>query len=269
MRRAQAIGINMRHLFRLSIAAAGFAFAAISPLSAATLITNDRGEWLSGVSGLLTLNLDTFASGATGGSFAVGNTVQPGNMAFYSNMNGYFNNNFQITGSTGSGNFLGHTLASAAQTWNNWGTGAILLSDTKTSTNSISLRVTFRSGGVATPVNAFGFALGLGGNSGASGTITVTPQGLGPQTVTTFNQASGLKFFGVTSDTQTFGFADITVPDVSRYIILDTIEQGVYTAPPPPAPPPSEVPDAATLLCVGTGLAGLGMLRRGRAMGLI
>jgi len=249
----------MRHLLRLPLAAAGFAFAAMSPLSAATLITNDRSEWLTGVSGLITLNLDTFATGATGGTFTSGNAVQPGNTAFYSNMNGYFNNNFQVVGFSNATYFLAQTLANVAQTWNNWGTGAILMSQTKDTTNTVSLRVTFRSGGVATPVNAFGFALGMGGNSGASGTITVTPQGMAAQTVTTFNQSSGLKFFGVTSDTQTFGYADITITEPTRWIVLDNIEQGVFTA-----PPPADVPDAATLLCVGTGLACLGVLRRRR-----
>jgi hypothetical protein len=108
-------------------------------------------------------------------------------------------------------------------------------------------------------VNAFGFALGMGGNGGASGTITVTPQGMAAQTVTTFNQASGLKFFGVTSDTQTFSYADITITEPTRWIVLDNIEQGVFTA-----PPPTDVPDVATLVCVGTGLACLGVLRRRR-----
>jgi hypothetical protein len=127
------------------------------------------------------------------------------------------------------------------------------------------MRVTFRTGGLATPVNAFGFALGLGGEGGAAGTITVTPQGLGPQTVTTFDQSTGLRFFGVSSDTQTFGFADITITTPNRYIVLDSLEQGVYTAPvgpPPPPPDPTETPDPATLLCVGTGLAYLGYMRR-------
>jgi hypothetical protein len=263
MRRAQAIGINMRHLLRLSLAAAGLAVTATSPLSAATLITNDRGEWLTGVSGIITLNLDTFSSGASGG-FTVGNTVQPGNMAFYNNMNGYFNNNFQVVGMQNSNYYLGQTLANATQTWNNWGSGAILLSDTKTSTNTVSMRVTFRTGGVATPVNAFGFALGLGGDGGGAGTITVTPQGLAAQSVSTLSIGSGLRFFGVTSDTQTFGFADITITTPNRYIVLDTLEQGVFTNSTPP-PAATETPDAATLLCVGTGLACLGFLRRNRA----
>ena len=102
----------MRHLFRLHLAAAAFAVAALSPLSAATLITNDRGEWLTDVSNLVSLNFNTFGSGATGGAFTVGNTVQPGNMAFYNNMNGYFNNSFQVVGFQNSNYFLGQTLAS-------------------------------------------------------------------------------------------------------------------------------------------------------------
>jgi hypothetical protein len=254
----------MRHLLRLQLAAAAFAVAALSPLSAATLITNDRGEWVTDVSSLVNLNFSTFGSGNSGG-FTVGNTVQPGNMAFYNNMNGYFNNSFQVVGFQNSNNFLLQTLASASQPWNNWGSGAVLFSDTKNASNTVSMRVTFRTGGLATPVNAFGFALGLGGEGGAAGTITVTPQGLGPQTVTTFDQSTGLRFFGVSSDTQTFGFADITITTPNRYIVLDSLEQGVYTAPvgpPPPPPDPTETPDPATLLCVGTGLAYLGYMRR-------
>jgi hypothetical protein len=254
----------MRHLLRIHLAAAAFAVAALSPLNAATLITNDRGEWLTDVTSLVSLNFDTFSSGASGG-FTVGNTVQPGNLAFYNNMNGYFNSNFQIVGQQNSNNFLLQTLATPAQTWYNWGSGAILISDTKNASNTVSMRVTFRSGGVATPVSAFGFGLGLGGNGGTSGTITVTPEGLGPQTVTTFNQSSGLRFFGVSSDTQTFGYADITITTPDRFIVLDSIDQGVFNTPvppPPPPPDPTETPDAATLLCVGTGLAYLGYLRR-------
>jgi hypothetical protein len=257
----------MRHLLRIHLAAAAFAVVALSPLNAATLITNDRGEWLTDVTGLLSLNFDTFSSGASGG-FTAGNTVMPGNTAFYNNMNGYFNSNFQVVGQQNMNYYLAQTLASVAVPWNNWASGALLISETKTASNAISMRVTFRSGGVATPVNAFGFALGLGGNSGAAGTITVTPQGLGPQTVTTLNQASGLRFFGVRSDTQTFGYADITITDPNRYIVLDSLEQGVYSGstPPPPPPDPTETPDAATLLCVGSGLAYLGYLRRSRAV---
>lgn len=252
----------MRHLLQLHLAAAAFAVASLSPLNAATLITNDRGEWLTDLTGLVSLNFNTFSSGATGGAFSVGNTVQPGNMAFYNNMNGYFNSSFQVVGQQNTNSFLLHTLATVAQTWNNWGSGAILLSDTKNASNTVSMRVTFRTAGVATPVNAFGFALGLGGEGGPAGNITVTPQGLAAQTVTTFNQASGLRFFGVASDTQTFGYADITISTPNRFIVLDSLEQGVFSAPPPPAPDPTETPDAATLLCVGSGLAYLGYLRR-------
>jgi hypothetical protein len=37
-----------------------------------------------------------------------------------------------------------------------------------------------------------------------------------------------------------------------------------YTAPPPPPPPPSPTPEPATLALLGSGLAGLGVLRRRR-----
>ena len=85
------------------------------------------------------------------------------------------------------------------------------------------------------------------------------------------NQASGLAFFGVSSDTQTFSYFDITISDPSgRYIVLDNLSSGTSTItpapPPPPPPPPTETPDAATLITVGTGLAYLGYLRRNRQL---
>jgi len=252
------------------LAAAAFAVFAVTPLTAGTLTYSDRPSWLTDSTSIITLDFSKFGSGNSGG-FTVGNNLVAGNQVFYNNLNGHFNNDFQVIGSNGTGNVLRQAFASSSQGFWNWGTQAIVFSDTSTATNSISMRINFRSGGLPTPVSAFGVSLGLGGGTGASGNITVTPQGLGAQTVTTLNQASGLTFFGVSSDTQTFSYFDITITDpASRYIVLDNLSSGtstITTAPPPP-PPPTETPDPATLLCVGSGLAYLGYIRRNRQLNL-
>ncbi len=254
----------MSLILRLRLAAAAFAVFAVTPLTAGTLTYSDRPSWLADSTSIIDLDFSKFGAGNSGG-FTVGNNLIAGNQVFYNNLNGYYNNDFQVTGSNGSAFVLRQAYANGSQTFWNWNTQAIVFSDTSSGTNSISMRVNFRSGGTPTSVSAFGLSLGLGGNGGGSGNITVTPQGLGAQTITTFNQASGLTFFGVSSDTQAFSYFDITIIDpASRYIVLDNLSSGtstITTAPPPP-PPPTETPDAATLLCVGTGLAYLGYLRR-------
>ncbi len=258
----------MSHTLRLRLAAAAFAVFAVTPLTAGTLTYTDRTTWLADSTSVITLDFSTYGPGNSG-AFTVGSNLVAGSQVFYNNLNGYYNSDFQITGSNGTGPVLRQAFANSSQSYWNWATNAIVFSDTSSATNSISMRVNFRTGGNPTSVSAFGLSLGLGGNGGGSGNITVTPQGLGAQTVTTFNQASGLKFFGVSSDTQTFSYFDITITDpASRYIVLDNLSSGtstITTAPPPP-PPPTETPDAATLLCVGTGLAYLGYLRRNRQL---
>ena len=259
----------MSSILRLRLAAAAFAVFAVTPLTAGTLTYSDRPSWLADSTSIIDLDFSKFGAGNSGG-FTVGNNLLAGNQVFYNNLSGYYNNDFQVTGSNGSAFVLRQAFAAAngSQSYWNWGpsgvANAIVFSDTSSGANSISMRVNFRTGGNPTSVSAFGLSLGLGGNGGGSGNITLTPQGLGAQTVTTFNQASGLKFFGVSSDTQTFSYFDITIIDpASRYIVLDNLSSGtstITTAPPPP--PPTETPDAATLLCVGTGLAYLGYLRR-------
>ncbi len=254
----------MSHFLRLRLAAAAFAVFAVNPLIAGTLTYTDRPSWLADSTSIITLDFATYGAGNSGG-FTSGNSVTSGSQVFYNNANGYFNNNFQITGTNGTSNVLRQVLANGSQSFWNWNTGAILFSDSSTGSNVISMRINFRSGGLPTPVSAFGVGLGLGGGTGSSGNITVTPQGLGAQTVTTFNQAAGLTFFGVSSDTQTFSFFDITITDpASRYIILDNLSSGTSTITTAPPPPPAETPDAATMLTVGTGLAYLGYLRRNR-----
>jgi len=256
----------MSPILRLRLAAAAFAVFAVTPLTAGTLTYSDRPSWLADSTAIIDLDFSKFAPGNSLGS-TVGNNLVAGNQLFYNNLNGYFNNDFQVIGYSNASFALRQAFASGSQSFWNWGTQAIVFSNTTDATTSVSMRINFRSGGIPTPVSAFGVSLGLGGGTGASGNITVTPPGLGAQTVTTFNQASGLKFFGVSSDTQTFSYFDITITDPSgRYIVLDNLSSGtstITTAPPPP-PPASEIPDPATLLCVGSGLAYLGYLRRSR-----
>ncbi len=261
----------MSPILRLRLAAAAFAVFAVTPLTAGTLTYSDRPSWLADSTSVITLDFSKFGSGNSGG-FTVGNNLVAGNQVFYNNLNGYFNNDFQVIGNNNASFVLRQAFANGSQSYWNWGTQAIVFSDSTTASNNISMRINFRSGGLPTPVSAFGVSLGLGGGSGpgASGNITVTPQGLGAQTVTTFNQASGLAFFGVSSDTQTFSYFDLTITDPSgRYIVVDNLSSGtstLTTAPPPP--PPTETPDAATLLCVGSGLAYLGYLRRNSQLNL-
>lgn len=258
----------MSLILRLHLAAAALAVFAVTPLTAGTLTYTDRPSWLADSTSIITLDFSKYGPGNTGGG-ASGTTLVAGNQAFYNNLNGYFNNDFQVIGSNGTNNVLRQVFANGSQGYWNWNSQSIVFSDTSSGSNSISMRINFRSGGLPSPVSAFGLELGLGGGTGNSGNITVTPQGLGAQTVTTLNQAGGLKFFGVSSDTQTFSYFDITITDpANRYILLDNLSSGtstITTAPPPP-PPPTETPDAATLLTVGTGLAYLGYLRRNREL---
>ena len=260
----------MSHILRLRLAAAVCAVFAVTPLTAGTLTYTDRPSWLADSTSIINLDFSTYRAGNSGG-FTVGNAVTSGSQVFYNNANGYFNNDFQVIGSNGTANVLRQVNANGSQSFWNWNSGAILFTDTSSVSNSVSMRINFLSGGLPTPVSAFGLSLALGGGTGNSGNITVTPQGLGAQTVTTLNQASGLAFFGVSSDTQTFSYFDITISDPSgRYIVLDNLSSGTSTIttapPPPPPPPPTETPDAATLITVGTGLAYLGYLRRNRQL---
>lgn len=264
----------MSHILRLHLAAAALAVFAVTPLTAGTLTFTDRPSWLADSTSIITLDFAKVAAGYTSGSsggLVVNSAIAIGSQAFYNNLNGYTNPDFQVIGSNGTNNVLRQVFANSSQGYWNWNSQAIVFSDISSGSNNISMRINFRSGGLPTPVSAFGLELGLGGGTGNSGNITVTPQGLGAQTVTTFNQAGGLKFFGVSSDTQTFSYFDITITDpAARYILLDNLSSGtstITTAPPPP-PPPTETPDAATLLTVGTGLAYLGYLRRNRELDL-
>ncbi|MCX6608947.1 MAG: hypothetical protein NTV52_35885 [Acidobacteria bacterium] len=264
----------MRHILRLRSAAAVFAVFAVTPLTAGTLTYSTNSSWVADTTSVLTLNFANVAAGYTTGpsssGLVVNSAIAIGSVAYYNNLNGYVTSDFQIIGSIGASNILGQANANASQSYWNWGTQAIVFSPTSTGPNSISMRVNFRSGGVPTNVSAFAVNLGLGGGTGSSGTIAVTPQGMSAQTVTTLNQP-GLTFFGVSSDTQTFSYFDITITDPSpsgRYIVLDNLSRGTstITSAPPPPPPPTETPDAATLLTVGTGLAYLGYLRRNRQL---
>jgi len=260
----------MSHILRLRLASAAFAVFAVTPLTAGTLTYTDRPTWLSDSTAIVNLDFSTYRAGNTGpgAPFTVGSNVTSGSQVFYNNATGYVTSDFQVIGNSNASFALRQAFASGSQSFWNWGTDAIVFSNTTDSTTSVSMRINFRSGNAPTPVSAFGLSLGLGGGTGASGNITITPQGLGAQTVTTFNQASGLKFFGVSSDTQTFSYFDITITDPSgRYIVLDNLSSGSSTiTTPPPPPPPSEIPDPATLLCVGSGLAYLGYLRRNRQL---
>jgi hypothetical protein len=237
----------MTSLLRLRLAAAALAVFAASPLTAGTVTYEDRPTWLAAITSLI--NYD----------FGTGGTQQG-----YYTSNGFIpNSNLQIIGAIGSG-FEFYTINGTGSPFYNWNSGRIGFSAAQTAVNSATITINFMGG----PVNSFGINLGLGGSGGGAGNVTVTPQGMAAQTVTTFNQATGLKFFGVTSDTQTFNSVTLTITDVNRYIVIDDISTGSFSGSGGGGGGggSQETPEAATLICVGTGLAYLGYRRRNQGL---
>jgi YD repeat-containing protein len=210
------------------------------PAPAGVITFTDRLAWLAQITSLSNFDSGTQAAG-TATNFGLGGL-------FYGNLqvDGY-----NIINSTGAvGNNITRVNPSASQSYYNWnGAGTILRTDDNTSSTTTFARLTF-----ATPVSAFGFNYGVGGCAtffagclpGPAGNFTISIGGLTPINVSTV-ASNTLSFFGVASDTQTFTVADIYISDVNRYVVLDDIAQGSYSA----AAPASEVAEPGTLLQIG------------------
>lgn len=226
------------------------ALAAGVPAAAATLTYSDRGTWASQVTGMT-----NFDSG----------TQTAGTVTTFNNAAGLAIADLQIVGynvTTGTSYDLARVNANASQTWYQWGSGAILRTGDKTASNTVYARINF-----PTAVSAFGFNFGAGGSGGAPGSVTIQADGMSAVTVNTLQQPT-FAFWGVTSDTRTFSFANVFINDTNRYLILDDIAKGSFAGePPPPPPPPTEVMEPGTLmqLLMGTGL--LAFSRRKRTSG--
>ena len=221
-----------------------FALAAASQVSALTLTFSDRGTWTSLVTSLT--NFD-------GGALAVGTSTTVAN-------GGLFSTNLQINGygiDITSPLSLIRANAGPASTYYNWGTGTIIRTQDKPAGNTVFARISFTS-----PVSAFGFNYGAGGcqtffngcTPGAAASVTIAPGGLAPINITTV-ASSPLHFWGVVSDSQTFTFADIVINDTNRYIVLDDIAQGSFSA-------PAETAEPGTLLQLAMGAILLALARR-------
>ncbi len=238
---------------RTLLTAGLLALAAASQSSAGTLTYTDRGAWTSQVTSLI--NFDSCGvppnPSCPNGSFGLGGV-------YFTNMqvNGYS----VLTANQNTMIEIFRTTASAPYfEWGAGGTGAgtILYTNPKvtapsTNPNTIYARISFTS-----PVSAFGFNFGAGGGSGAPGSVTIAPNGLAPINVTT-TQGPAFTFWGVTSNTQTFTFADIYINDANRFLVLDDIAQGSFSA----APPPVETAEPGTLLQLAMGAVLLAIARR-------
>ncbi|MBI2689527.1 MAG: hypothetical protein HYX27_24735 [Acidobacteria bacterium] len=220
------------------------AMAAACPLAASTLTFSDRPTWLSQVTNLTNLS---------------GGPEAAGGLTSYNNSAGLISTDLQIVGyniTTGTVFDLQTVTANASQTWYQWGSGSIIRTGVKENNNTIFARITFTN-----PVSAFGFNVGAGGNSGAPASVTISPAGLSPVTIST-NQQPSFAFFGVTSNTQTFTFADIFINDTGRYLILDDVSTGTLNSGTPP--PVTETAEPGTLLQVAMGAALVATARRRR-----
>lgn len=235
----------MQTFFRNVFAALALAACAMSPLSAGTITYDDYALWSDSVTDLYSQN---FTSGQN---------------RSYGTSTGLLYPELQIVGSLGGTAYsLDKILPTSTTQFYDWNSGTIVRSGDKTASNNLSIRVNFRAAGVPTTVNAFGLDLGIGGFNGVTGALTVTPEGMSPIAMTTENKPA-LAFFGITSDTGTFSYVDISLNELNRYIVLDNVGYGAYQA---ASTPGSEVPDAAALLYVATGLGCILFARHRRAI---
>lgn len=146
-------------------------------------------------------------------------------------------------------------IATAGSPYYDFGTGNALMQDMTQLNNASPLpyiHVVF-----TTPVTAFGANLFTNNNKGMSFGVTV----LGTQYTVATNASAPPTFWGITSDTP-ISSADFTVegttPSGGTWAFLDNFTYGTAQAQAPPPPP--DVPEAATMLLIGSGLLGLALL---------
>lgn len=225
-------------------------------LSAATVTYTNRSAWLSNV----TL-LSNYSGGAAAGSPGIG-AGTPGTVDVFNSSAGLILTDLQIVGYYGSLYEVGRVTPDSNTSvgpWYQFGSGQFLRSQDKVGSNLTYLRVNFTG-----PVNSYGFNYAAGGshNGGATfggpGSITIAPQGLSSSTVTTTGIPTW-NFFGVTSDTATFSYVDIIINDSGRWVALDDIARGNFSA---PEPPPSETLEPGTLVQMSLGGVLLLLARR-------
>lgn len=122
-----------------------------------------------------------------------------------------------------------------------WGTGAVLLTDLAPYSETLSFAPTTAFAADFGSIVPYGDTLSL---ASAVGTFSLVTQNY-----------PTLTFFGFTSDT---AFSSVTISAASGYPILDNVTLGT-------AAETTAVPEPVSMALLGTGLAGLGLIRRKRA----
>lgn len=230
------------------------ALSLATAVSAATTTYTDRSTWLSNVT--LLSNYSGGAAVGPGGGIGAGTT---GVTDIITSPGGLILTDLQIEGFYGANTEIGRVTPGPSTPWYQFGSGQFLRSQDKIGSNLTYLRVNFTG-----PVNSYGFNYAAGGSHnggltyGGPGSMTIAPQGLSSSTVTTTGIPTW-NFYGVTSDTQTFSYVDIVINDTGRWVAIDDIARGNFSA---PEPPPSETLEPGTLLQMGLGGVLLLLARR-------
>ena len=120
-------------------------------------------------------------------------------------------------------------------------------------------------------ITAIGMNLMTSTGTDDGSTLTITPSTLNvlaPVSTAVWNTSMGVSplaasisptWWGITSDTP---IAWLDISSAAGYVVLDNLQFGTVKV--QTQPDPGEVPEAATMILIGTGLTGLSLLRRFR-----